>query len=38
MRKARFTEYIRAYLGLTQAKVDALRTKYSTGIKKGTRA
>ncbi|HGG8756754.1 TPA: tyrosine-type recombinase/integrase, partial [Enterobacter cloacae] len=34
----RSTEHTRAYLGITQAKVDALRTKYSTGIKRGTRA
>lgn len=34
----RSTEHTRAYQGITQAKVDALRTKYSTGIKRGTRA
>lgn len=34
----RSTEHTRAYLGITQAKVDALRTKYSTGIKRGTRS
>nr|WP_269150448.1 tyrosine-type recombinase/integrase [Enterobacter hormaechei] len=33
----RSTEHTRAYLGITQAKVDALQTKYSTGIKRGTR-
>lgn len=33
----RSTEHTRAYLGITQAKVDALRTKYSTGIKRGSR-
>ena len=32
----RSTEHTRAYLGITQAKVDALRTKYSTGIKRGS--
>ncbi|MDK6764679.1 integrase, partial [Klebsiella aerogenes] len=32
----RSTEHTRAYLGITQAKVDALRTKYSTGIKRVT--
>ena len=31
----RSTEHTRAYIGITQAKVDALRTKYSTGIKRG---
>ncbi|EIX9279178.1 TPA: tyrosine-type recombinase/integrase [Klebsiella pneumoniae subsp. pneumoniae] len=34
----RSTEHTRAYLGITQAKVDALRTKYSTGIKRGSRS
>ncbi|HBR4857589.1 TPA: tyrosine-type recombinase/integrase [Klebsiella pneumoniae] len=34
----RSTEHTRAYLGITQAKVDALRTKYSTGIKRGKRS
>lgn len=34
----RSTEHTRAYLGITQAKVDALRMKYSTGIKRGIRA
>ncbi|MEA4676634.1 tyrosine-type recombinase/integrase [Klebsiella pneumoniae] len=34
----RSTEHTRAYLGITQAKVDALRTKYSTGIKRGNRS
>lgn len=34
----RSTEHTRAYLGITQAKADALRTKYTTGIKRGTRS
>lgn len=34
----RSTEHTRAYIGITQAKVDALRTKYSTGIKRGKRS
>ncbi|HHS9967486.1 TPA: tyrosine-type recombinase/integrase [Raoultella ornithinolytica] len=34
----RSTEHTRAYLGITQAKVDALRTKYSTGIMRGSRS
>ncbi|VUC89378.1 integrase family protein [Raoultella terrigena] len=34
----RSTEHTRAYLNITQAKVDALRTKYSTGIKRGNRS
>lgn len=32
----RSTEHTRSYLGITQAKVNALRTKYSTGIKRVT--
>ena len=34
----RSPDHTRAYLGITQAKVDALRTKYSTGIKRGSRS
>lgn len=34
----RSTEHTRAYLGITQAKADALRTKYTTGIKRGNRS